>query len=290
MEKKLTIGMATYDDFDGVYFSTQAARFYHPEVFDDIEFIVIDNNPHGKHGKEVKKLINNHLRDSNNKPNGRYIPVNDRVSTAVRNETFTNSNTPYTLNIDCHVFVAPGSLKKLIDMYEENPTTNDFYQGPMIHDNLRNNMACTHMEPVWRSEMYGTWATDARGTGPDEEPFEIDMHGLGLFSCRTEAWPGFNKMFRGFGGEEGYIHKKFRKRGDKVWCLPWLRWMHRFNRPDGVKYVLTRENKVRNYFIGAIELDEEPDDIIEHFSEWMSEESLRRLYKNVKQEVEFANK
>ena len=33
---KLCIGMATYDDFDGVYFSVQAIQLYHPEVADEI--------------------------------------------------------------------------------------------------------------------------------------------------------------------------------------------------------------------------------------------------------------
>ncbi len=31
-KKKLTIGMATYDDYDGVYFSIQALRLYHNEI------------------------------------------------------------------------------------------------------------------------------------------------------------------------------------------------------------------------------------------------------------------
>ena len=29
---QLTIGMATYDDYDGVYFTVQALRLFHPEV------------------------------------------------------------------------------------------------------------------------------------------------------------------------------------------------------------------------------------------------------------------
>src|SRR5262245_29501083 len=30
--KKLTVGMATYDDYDGVYFTLQAIRLYHREA------------------------------------------------------------------------------------------------------------------------------------------------------------------------------------------------------------------------------------------------------------------
>lgn len=39
------------------------------------------------------------------------------------------------------------------------------------------------------------------------------MQGLGIFACRRDVWPGFNPRLRGFGGEEGYIHEKFRRAG-----------------------------------------------------------------------------
>ena len=68
--------------------------------------------------------------------------------------------------------------------------------------------------------MFGQWSTDERGADPDAPPFEITMQGLGLFACRRDAWPGFHPEFRGFGGEEYYIHEKFRRNGAKVLCLP----------------------------------------------------------------------
>ena len=37
MNPILTIGMATYDDYDGVYFTTQAIRLYHPEVTEETQ-------------------------------------------------------------------------------------------------------------------------------------------------------------------------------------------------------------------------------------------------------------
>ena len=40
--KKLTVGMATHDDFNGVYFTIQSIRLFHKEVLDDIEFVIID--------------------------------------------------------------------------------------------------------------------------------------------------------------------------------------------------------------------------------------------------------
>jgi hypothetical protein len=37
-------------------------------------------------------------------------------------------------------------------------------------------------------------------------------------------------------------------------CLPFLRWVHRFARPNGVPYQLQLWDKVRNYVIGHQEL------------------------------------
>lgn len=82
MEKLLTIGMATYDDYDGVYFSIQALRMYH-EICNtkDVEIIVIDNNPDSAHGK-AKQKFTKWIKNTN------YVPYKLRTSTAVRNEIF----------------------------------------------------------------------------------------------------------------------------------------------------------------------------------------------------------
>jgi hypothetical protein len=53
---RLTVGMATYDDYDGVYFSIQALRIYHPEILDGVEFIVIDNHPDGPCASSLKAI------------------------------------------------------------------------------------------------------------------------------------------------------------------------------------------------------------------------------------------
>jgi hypothetical protein len=95
------------------------------------------------------------------------------------------------------------------------------------------------------------------------------MQGLGVFSCRKDAWPGFHPQFRGFGGEEGYIHEKFRQAGHLCLCLPWLRWMHRFGRPNGVRYPLTVEDKLRNYVLGHAELGLDLGPVLEHFAQYL---------------------
>src|SRR5690606_30355244 len=99
----------------------------------------------------------------------------------------------------------------------------------------------------------------------DGDEFEIPGLGCGLIACRKTAWPGFNPDFRGFGGEEMYLHEKFRQRGDRCLCLGFLKWVHKFARPGGVKYPLSRWSKVRNYVLGHQELGLPLDRVYEHF-------------------------
>jgi hypothetical protein len=113
----------------------------------------------------------------------------------------------------------------------------------------------THFTDVWRDGMWGTWGIDDRGVNAEAEPFAIPAMGLGLFTCRRDAWLGFNPQFREFGGEEWYIHTKFRQAGYDCKCLPSLRWQHRFGDPvGGRKSPLSLHGKVRNYMIGHQEL------------------------------------
>ena len=243
--KKLTVGMATYDDFDGVFFSVQAIRMYHPEVMDQVEILVVDNNPDSPSGKAVKKYMEASV------PNGRYIPFKKFKSNFVKERVFVEAEGEFVLCIDCHVLLPPGALRKLIAYYELFPNTNDLIQGPMWHDNLKD--CSTHFKPRWRGGMYGTWDTDQelldRG-----DAFEIPMQGCGLLSCKKENWVGFNPDFRGFGGEEWYIQEKFRKYGGRAICLPFLKWNHRFGRPAGAPFKVNIEDKIRNYFLGWMEL------------------------------------
>src|SRR6185369_9570882 len=92
------------------------------------------------------------------------------------------------------------------------------------------------------------------------------------FRCRdwgcspAGARPGFNPLFRGFGGEEGYLHQKFRKLGRRCWCLPWLRWAHRFGHHTGVPYRLEMTDRIVNYLIGHRELGLNEQAVIDHFA------------------------
>ena len=126
----------------------------------------------------------------------------------------------------------------------------------------------THFDlSKWGSHMWGSWALDPRGLDPSNKPFEIDAMGMGLFSCRKDSWLGFNPKFRGFGGEEGYIHKKYKMNGKKTLCLPFMRWLHRFERPDGVPYHNDLKDRFRNYMIGFQETKQDTNIVVEQFKD-----------------------
>jgi hypothetical protein len=275
-ERFLTIGMATYDDYDGVYFSLQALRMYHPEIVEAVEFVLIDNHPDGPCAEQMKQL-EHHI------PNYRYVPAGDFAGTAIRDAVFAEAGGEFVLCMDSHVFFVPGAIHRLIAYMRARPETRDLLQGPLVYDDLTT--ISTHFDPEWRAGMYGTWATDPRGQDPDGEPFEIPMQGLGVFACRRVAWPGFNPRFRGFGGEEGYIHEKVRLRGARALCLPFLRWMHRFNRPMGTPYRNIWEDRFRNYMIGFAELGLPLDGVKREIVAVLGEEAGARLIKTLEREL-----
>src|SRR5271170_5385806 len=79
--RRLAIGMATYDDYDGVYFTVQAIRLFHPEIAAETEIIVVDNHPEGPCAGDLKAL-------ENWVEGYRYIPFNRLQGTAVRDVIF----------------------------------------------------------------------------------------------------------------------------------------------------------------------------------------------------------
>ncbi len=275
--KTLTIGMATYDDYDGVYFTIQAIRLYHPEIAQEIEFVVVDNHPEGPCAAELKAL-------ENWVPGYRYVPFNRLPGTAVRDVVFREAHGEFVMCVDCHVMFTPGSLRKLLDYLQAHPDTPDLLQGPLVYDDLRT--FSTHMDRTWSAGMYGVWGSDPRADNPAAAPFEIGLQGLGVFACRKAAWPGLNPRLRGFGGEEGYLHEKFRRAGGRALCLPFLRWIHRFGRPMGVPYANTWEDRIRNYMIIAAELGQDPSPALEHFRAHIGRETADRVISSVSAEIQ----
>ena len=274
--KFLTIGMATYDDFDGCYFTIHSIRLYHPEILDDVEFLIIDNNPAGLCATPLKNM-------ENSLSNFRYIPNRSRQGTAVRDLVFREAIGDFVLCVDSHVLFPTGSLAQFIEYCREHADSNDLLQGPLLGDDLK--LMATCFRPHWSHMMYGVWGLDEAAADPEGPPFEIEMQGLGVFGCRREAWPGFNPKLDGFGGEEGYIHEKIRRGGGRNLCLPFLRWLHRFERPLGARYELDNFDRIRNYLLVHDELGLDPAPAVAHFEERLGAAEARPLVEAVRAEL-----
>lgn len=265
---KLSIGMVVYDDFDGFYFTIQALRMYHSEAMKDVEFIVINTNPRSVLGEAVKSFCNSgHIKEPLH-----YYEDDNKMGTATRSKIFTYAKTPYVLVLDSHVLVESGGVKKLIEFFESGNDNGNLLQAPLLYDSLQSGPS--KFTPQWSAGMLGTWTMDERSNG--SEPFEIDGQGLGLFACRKNSWVGFAKNHSGFGSEECTVNDRFKSKGKKTLCLPWLKWLHRFARPNGVPYENKYEDRVKNYFRSYLELDKPVYEIIEHFQSLGVSESLMR--------------
>lgn len=258
--KKLTIGSAVYDDFDGIYFTYQSLRLNNADIIDQLDFVVIDNNPYSTQGQATRLFCKS-------SQNIRYIPYTDKTGTSIRNAIFDNAKGKFCMSIDCHVLFEPDTIKRLVKFLDKNENSNDLFHGPLLNDSLSDKELLCKMAKQWRNQLYGIWSEDPRGLNIDGDPFEIDMHGLGVFLTKTDSWLRFNENFKGFGGEEGYIHNKYQLAERKVLCLPFLRWLHRFERPNGVPYNVYLHDKIKNYLIGYRELGFCPKPMMDHFME-----------------------
>lgn len=313
MSKKpfLSIGMATYNDFNGVYFSVQAHRLYQDVA--DCEFIVVDNNPDSPDGVATRQFIESLY----NHDKVRYVPYTEIGGTSQpRNKIIEEAEGDFVMVTDPHVFIQGNGihrLKKYLSSLDVNGKKN-LFTGPLLYDGM--NFVSTHFEPGFRDQMNGTWATawehpdgtlivcresggnvqmrklhvegkgewtqteipwpghenalkdrgyKVKGLNSDDSPFEIPGQGLGVFVTSREHWIPFHRDFRGFGGEEIIHHAKYRQAGRTTYCLPFLKWVHRFGRPGGVPYPLTMENKIRNYLIGFQDLGWDTEEVRKHF-------------------------
>ncbi|MFJ8332243.1 glycosyltransferase [Streptomyces sp. NPDC094437] len=265
--RTLTVGMATYDDYDGVYFTVASLLLHHPEVRDRLNLLVIDNHPCGPHAWALKRLELDF-------PQLRYVPYDRRVGTAARDRIFREAASGWVLCLDSHVQLAPGALAALLAYIDAHPDSGDLLQGPLVSADGRR--VSTHWEPRWERLMFGSWATDPRGLDPAAPPFEIGMQGLGLFACRTDAWPGLNPAFARHGGEEGHLHEKFRRAGHTTRCLPAVRWAHRFDRPRTSWTDSTWYQTLLNYLTGFDELGQSHEEAVAQFTAVLGEKAVQQ--------------
>ncbi len=156
----LTVGMATFEDYDGVYFTIQSLKLHHD--VSDVELIVVDNSPNTEHGKHVKNLVENH---SSVFHTSKYIPFEESTGTTqTRERVFRESSGFGVVCMDCHVLLVPNALHHLKQFYIDNPDSKDIITGPLLHDSAT--QVSTHFDLKFRSEMYGVWAHAFKCSNP----------------------------------------------------------------------------------------------------------------------------
>lgn len=256
MAPVLTVGMPTCNDFNGLWATlvdlhkTQLTE----KLIDRIEIVVVDNAPDGKHAKPNRDLVGQ-VR------NARYIPFVERKGTApAKQEVFRQAGGYAVVCMDSHVMLMPGVLARLVKFWEAG-SSDDLFQGPCLHysmqdDKGKSHLVGTHFTERWGDDgMFGRWGVADVAKDPEAPPFRIAMNGMGLFTAKRSSWLGFHPESSGFGGEEGYVQEKYRQAGRHAWCLPWLRWVHRFGYIDGIPYTgLDWKQRARNYLLGYREL------------------------------------
>lgn len=336
----LTIGMAHFQDFAGLWPTIQSIRLNNRPLMSQVQFLVINNSPEDQSTANAIRglLAKTKLREHAWEPIYHELG-NIKGTSASRNAIFQHAQGKYVAVMDCHLEFAPGWLQTLLNYYAQNPETNDLISGTLINDSL--DSFSTHFRDDWGGGMWGQWAqawqcqcgpngsyfdlqkvTFESGTElamprrlmlgnvpisecdachkpipdyswPQHElqylkkgfapaginpgpAFEIPGQGLGFFSCRREAWLGFNQHARAFGAEELCIHEKYRKAGHKSVCVPGIIWNHRFYREGGAKYPNTNYDKARNYVLWFNEVGLPLDPIRKHFVETPVPEDLAK--------------
>lgn len=267
---KLTISMATMDDYDGVFFTVQSLRMHH-KLPADTEFLVLDNSPAGDHLDATKHFLTA-------VPSSKWVHVEDRKSSFIKYDAFKHATGDVVLGLDCHVLLEAGFIDRLLEWWEANQGSRNQLTGPLVYNCLHSRS--THMNPEWRGADFGTWGTHPDGV-KGTEPFEVPMQGMGCFSFWRENFPAILADFQGFGAEEWYIAEKVRKKGGKTLCHPKMGWMHRFCWPKRV-YEGGNDCRIINYYRGWLDLYKTLDhpliqQMTKHWLTQMPQSTLDRL-------------
>lgn len=261
-----TVGMCTYDDYDGVYFTVQSLQLYHPLV---TEIIILDNNPLSTHSELCKQLA-----ETSHKI--KYYTYDKKISTAVKGEIFKYASNNRVVICDCHVLFPLKSFEALKNFYDNHHKPFDLIQGPLLMDNLHDENNC--LKKGWGTHFFGKW----NNIETEKLFIEIEAQGMGVFSCLKNEWLGFHELFKGFGGEEYYIHDKYRIKGGRCISVKNFKWVHRFGRPYGVPFKNTYEDRFNNYITGRIENNLEYDDVILEFEKVLQKDKMDEIIDYIK--------
>lgn len=247
MSSKWSICLPSFDNYVEVYFTVEALRMYHDLT--NKEIVICDN-----YGDSTLREFCSKTKDINI----RYI-IDTRITgvSHAKNAAIAAARYENILCMDSHILVGKNT-------FDKEPTDGDIIHGAMLDESLQK--YTLGMLPVWRSNMWGIWAEPANNLPLD--PIDIWAHGAGFFIVKKKSWLGFNKNFKGWGGETGYIQEKYRKAGGRVLCYPNVTWKHLFyNKSAKRSYAIDMSDRIRNYLIGFNELGLDKTELYKMFGD-----------------------
>lgn len=168
---RITIGMATYNDFEGVWATLQSIFLHNDwDSPEDVQIVIVDTSPIGsEHRKLVLDLVNKggHFLKGSRTTNFKYLDMSNNPGTTLpRDKVFDVADAPYVCVMDCHVMLRSNTLLKLLHWFEETKF-DGLVHGPILYDNLHT--ISTHFDDQFRGGMWGTWGS--LWEAPDGTPF-----------------------------------------------------------------------------------------------------------------------
>jgi len=146
--------------------------------------------------------------------------------------------------------------------------------------NERGHMIASELLPEWRGDFFGVWHTDPEL--PKIKIKEIEGHGSAYTLMKREYYPYFSKHFKGFAGEELYIHQKVRNNGGKCYVHLDLGWIHRFYRSKPITYALTLNDKFHNYLVASYEMGWSVKQVCDYFKRKLAADQYEVVLNGVK--------
>ncbi|MFC9435734.1 glycosyltransferase family 25 protein [Nocardia sp. NPDC057030] len=183
--------------------------------------------------------------------------------TAALNAIFTCAQADWVVYLRPGTRLESGALSDLVKFTTKNPHCLDLLQGPMRGTTLGQDLV--QLDPVWHQGKFGVPGGDLRAISPFDAPVEIGLHHLDVFACRKACWPGIHPRLGMSEGPAGYLHKKFRARGGRTLCLPFLRWSNTADdRPEGLAWETTQ---FFEYLLCWEDNGEAVEPILDHYTE-----------------------
>src|SRR5215212_6291980 len=199
--------MATYNDFNGVYFTLQALRWY--QDIRDTELLVIDN-----YGcPNTKALVEGWVHGA------RYLLATEvRGTAAPRDLVFREARGEAVLCCDSHVLLAPGVIRRLKEYYREHPECQICCRDPL----------CTTISRRYPRTLTPSGGARCGGFGQPIPGGKIRRENRSRYPCK--AWgpsvagrlpgPASTRCFGASGGKKATSMKSSDGRADGASACP----------------------------------------------------------------------